>query len=487
MANMRRVGLWPIPLVAFAVCPAISADEREPAYRGSIAIETDCFCPTHQLPEFEPSGIVWSGPIVGTTNGYLYAVSDNGQVARRSLDSPLEAVRWECLYRWCKDPKDTAQDKALNDFESVAYVPAPDGKTGRLFVGVEGDREKEGKGANQTAQIREFKLADNTWGLTWNLDIQVEHTKGVEAMTFVPSPKAVNTLRGFFLSSSTGGPGLEAKLYDIDQKPKGGDLTGTDTGLLASANASDFYYSPTNGRLYAAYDDEHDGLRCVDEGNKVIQNCAGDASKTTYVGIAPGPQKIQVYEWVAPSKLGSPIATYPMPRTRGLEGVTEVRGELYVSIDMVPKQNSGTLLRAPGKKRPTVLKPSEDDLRQVAEVPANLDSVDLYDLCPTLVSSCTGIKDTQCGWCLSDGTSGPAQAMLGSELGPRFGTCRNWFWNTSDCYCAETTACGDIKSNCGWCRALGTSGQPMMGVKDGGPLFPSTCPNTKWVWASKDC
>ncbi|MES1244732.1 MAG: hypothetical protein ABUT39_24200 [Acidobacteriota bacterium] len=106
---------------------------------------------------------------------------------------------------------------------------------------------------------------------------------------------------------------------------------------------------------------------------------------------------------------------------------------------------------------------------------------------PTITSassSCSDIKDTQCGWCPA-GATGPRP---GNEKGPEVGNCLNWIWRTYNCACAEVTTCrgieGHTKKNqpCGWCKSLN---QAMPGDKNG----PSdgACPKGDWIWDYDKC
>lgn len=543
--RLGRVSLCLLSVLSLGASTGAEAEGTKPEYLLSFRPEAACVCKDYQLPAFEPSGIVWSGPI-GETRGFLYAVSDNGQVARRPVDSPDKPARWDCLYAWCQDPKHHAQEKAANDFESIAYVPAAGGRGPRLFVGVEGDRIKDGKGADQTPQIRELSLAgDGRFLGTWDLtELEIQRGKGVEAMTFVPAPGLPNSVGGYFVAASTGGQHSRVKVYDVGMSPSGSlkPVDGKDFGLQDSSRAtSDFYYTP-DGLLYVAYDDEGHALDSEKSG-----------TEPTYVIKTDGSQGVVVYAWSPGDRQALPKRSFELPRSRGLEGVTMLQGELFVALDMSKGQNPGTLAQAPDEKRPTRDLTCETDAdkefckevrEQVAEIPANLDTFDVYDTCATLTgctaassdrstaycgwcssdrrayagnadgpfkgtcdnwippaersaascdcaraTSCSDIKGTDCGWCRSLGTNGGA--MLGTVQGPKFGSCDNWFWDSDDCGCADLTSsaaasdCSKISGNCGWCRSLGVRGQPMLGTEKGGPRWPSVCAN--WFWDSDDC
>ncbi|HET9227056.1 MAG TPA: hypothetical protein VFR31_10340 [Thermoanaerobaculia bacterium] len=349
----------------------------------------------------------------------LYMVSDNGIIAKKAV-SAAPTDSWTCIYP-DKDPISSPD----NDFEGVAFVGPC--QANHIYVGVEGTTKPGG----EPPTILEFDVVKEKFtGRKWKLGcIGYGGGSGVEAITFVPDNAATKVenggFGGYFLASSQGDSKVYA--YDLDSFGDGSELS--KVGFVADRIAarlngntkykiSDFYYSPAGSTLYVTYDDE--------DTQQSISTYAKLGRRNDYV--------LQ--------------ANTPLVNSGGVEAVTAAITE------------NRRYFGAP--------------ITGSSDLYLGLDqgSINKYS------NNCTGIKDTECGYCVP-GAVGPRQ---GTSAKPAAGACENWIWSTSKCECGVVKECGGIENDqsCGWCQS---TSQAMPGTSDG----PATGACTNWIWSHRNC
>ena len=313
-----RVALGLVVAMVLMSLPALADGPTIDTWPATASSKLNCFSKSY----FEPSGAV-------PANGFLYVVSDNGQVGRQTLGQD-----------GCSDGDGSFDSQHMPgepDYESIAFAPS----LGNLYIGVEGGdtpaRIVELAPPASTERLKDRRADRSLTGWAWTLDLPVSGANGMEGMTFVPDghhglADAGAPFNGLFLAASQKEKG-KIFFYKLDrptEKPTQ-DLTGTRLtdslgAPLLAEKISDLYYSEAKKRLYVLYD----------EGSSSKKSDCSSAGRWLQVLalVESGGKKV----WTQSALYAPVFDKKTNAEMHGMEAVAVWGSDLYIGLDQLANQ-----------------------------------------------------------------------------------------------------------------------------------------------------
>lgn len=303
-----------LALSAAMALPILAADPPTNPWPATGSFDFNCFRKSY----FEPSGAVHA-------SGFLWVVSDNGQIGRQRLGQDHG-----CKAGGGGDAFDSQAMPGKPDYESIAFVP----DLGYLYLGIETDgsvaRIVEYNPPAADKPLKDKNAQEALTGFSWNLDLTVSSSNGMEGMTFVPDDHhGYSTVgapfNGLFFAATQKDKGkiyvyqLERPKTIPSEVPMVKHIHVIEDDLLPWG-ISDLYYSAYKRRLYVLYD-EGDDKGCSVQGQR-LQVLELKNSKWTQAALyAPvfGTSKTNA-------------------QMHGMEAVTIFYSDLYLGLDPNAKQ-----------------------------------------------------------------------------------------------------------------------------------------------------